>query len=181
MNYPRALQRTKFVSLTIVAIFVALVVGLTISPKSLIAKAKQELPKLMILDDPDKKKTEFAGDKGKTPFDHDQHIAYSTWQPQDKCVVCHHTNTNKLTEALEEEVTKCGVCHKLEETICDIEGTNEDKKFKGLTAIKSEEAFHGDESVIGCIGCHKQRSKEPIGCKQCHTDLDTIEYQYKKK
>jgi Class III cytochrome C family len=145
------------------------------------AKPKQELPKLMILDDPDKKKTEFAGDKGKTPFDHDQHIAYSSWQPQDKCVVCHHTNTNKLTEAIEEEVLKCGVCHKLEETTCEIEGTNEDKKFKGLKSINSEEAFHGKDSLIGCIGCHKERSKEPVGCKECHNGEDTIEYKYKKK
>jgi hypothetical protein len=126
------------------------------------AQEKQSLPGKMVLDDPEHKMTVNAGDKGKTPFDHAQHSA------KDKCVTCHHTNTEKLTSAIEQPVMKCAVCHKKDESTCQVEGTREGKTFKGKTAQSSEEAFHGKESLVGCIGCHKQKEQNPRTCTQCH-------------
>lgn len=128
------------------------------------------MPGKMVLDDEDAGVTMYAGDKGKVDFDHDQHAALDT------CVTCHHTNTNKLTKAVEEDVMKCAVCHKDEETECETEGTNEDRKFKGKTAISSEDAFHGTGSpdrLAGCIDCHKARKDKPKAqaftkCAECH-------------
>ncbi|MBX7223954.1 MAG: cytochrome c family protein [Blastocatellia bacterium] len=137
-------------------------------------KGSRKMPGKMVLDDPDNKVTENAGDKGKTPFDHDQHVALDT------CVTCHHTNTKKLTKAVEEDVLKCGACHKAEESTCELEGTNEDRKFKGKTALDSQTAFHGKseaggDRLAGCIDCHKARAekfpkaKAVTTCKQCHS------------
>jgi hypothetical protein len=108
---------------------------------------KQPLPGKMVLDDPDNNNTENAGTQGKTPFDHEQHVA------KDKCVTCHHTNSEKLTSAMEEEVKKCGACHTKE-------GTEK--------VINSKKAFHGKGTLIGCEGCHEDRSIEPMGCGSCH-------------
>lgn len=127
------------------------------------------MPTKMVLDDPEAKVSEFAGDKGKTPFDHDQHVA------KDSCVTCHHTNTKKLTKAVEEEVRKCTECHKADDSVTDLEGTNEDFKFKGKNALNSKDAYHGsgnetndNTKLAGCITCHKARDQKPIGCNDCH-------------
>ncbi len=55
---------------------------------------------------------------------------------------------------------KCSMCHKAGEGTCAVEGTREGQTFKGKTAMKSEDAFHGKGTLIGCIGCHKQRNEE---------------------
>lgn len=181
MEEDKSMNKIRYIKGVLVMLFAitALLAFLPDAGKAF--KPSKTMPKLLVLDDPANKVSEYAGDKGKTPFDHEQHIKYSQYQPQDKCVVCHHTNSKNLTEAVEEDVLKCSVCHKGEETTNEIEGTNEDKKFKGLAAINAEDAYHGNDSVIGCIGCHKERDIEPKGCKECHTDSDTIEYKYKKK
>jgi len=127
------------------------------------AQEKQKLPGKMVLDDPGQKMTIFAGDKGKTPFDHEQHSA------KDSCVTCHHTNTEKLTKAIEQPVQKCATCHKADEEVCTVEGTREGKTFKGKTALSSKEAFHGKDSLVGCIGCHNARNQEPKKCNDCHS------------
>jgi hypothetical protein len=173
-------QRRLVKGTIVIAMAIVALLAFWVPQPGAATKASKTMPTLVVMDDPDKKNTEFAGDYGKAPFDHDQHIAYSSYTPQDSCVVCHHTNAKTLTKAVEEEVLKCGACHKAEETTNELEGTNEDKKFKGLKAISSEEAFHGKESLIGCIGCHKERDKKPTSCKECHTGEDTITYQYKK-
>lgn len=139
---------------------------------SLIKAFSREMPSILILDD----KTEFAGDKGKTPFDHDQHIST---RANTTCVTCHHTNSNKLSIAIEEDVPKCNSCHKDSETPSTFKGTNESKDFLGKMAMTSEEAFHGRGSDIGCIGCHSNRGIEPIGCGDCHTKKDTVDYVIK--
>jgi hypothetical protein len=139
------------------------------------AEPGKTMPVQMVLDDVDKKMTENAGDYGKVPFDHDQHVA------KDSCVTCHHTNSKKLTVAMEEEVSKCAVCHAKDDSkVNEIEGTNEDKKFKGVEAMNSKDAFHGDGSIAGCIGCHKERDIKPVSCKVCHTGEEKVNYQYKK-
>jgi hypothetical protein len=160
--------------------------------QNLLAAAKpftKAIPNMIVFDDPEKKTTEFAGDYGKAPFDHVQHENYKEFSPQDKCVVCHHTNKDTLVRnadgSASEEVDKCGRCHKAEETTCDVDAitvgtTNAGKSTKGLTAINSEESIHGKDFIIGCIGCHKERDKQPTSCKECHTGSDTIEYKYKK-
>lgn len=139
------------------------------------APAKATMPDFIVLDDAEHMRSEFAGDTGKTPFDHDQHVK------KDSCVTCHHTNSKKLTAAMEEDVQKCATCHKATAGPSELEGTNEDKKFKGKEAMDSENAFHGKDSLVGCIGCHQKRTIEPVACKKCHTGEDTIEYKYKKK
>ena len=108
---------------------------------------KQPMPGKMVLDDPDNKNTENAGLKGKTPFDHEKHVA------KDTCATCHHTNSAKLTSAMEEDVKKCGACHTKD-------GTEK--------ANNSEDAFHGSGTLIGCRGCHDKRKIEPIKCDSCH-------------
>ncbi len=134
--------------------------------------AKQTLPGKMVFDDLEKKFTIYAGDKGKAPFDHAQHVRVK----EDKCVTCHHTNSTKLTEAMEEPVAKCSVCHKLEETVSQVEGTREGQTFKGKKSMNSEDAFHGgprgSETIVGCIGCHKERDIQPKTCNRCHSGLD---------
>jgi hypothetical protein len=147
------------------------------------------IPAIVVMDNPEKKQSENAGDYGKAPFDHVQHENYKEHSPQDKCVVCHHTNKETLVRSADgsasEEVDKCQKCHKAEDTTCEFDNitlgtTNAGKSTKGLNAIRSEEAFHGKEYLIGCIGCHKERDKKPTSCKECHTGGDTIEYKYKK-
>lgn len=140
----------------------------TVAPEDA-PKGSRTMPGKLTLDDPDKGVTEFAGDKGKVPFDHDQHAALDT------CVTCHHTNSKKLTKAVEEDVQKCVLCHKDEEKPCEFEGTNEDAKFKGKDAPDSQTAYHGKGSgLVGCIDCHKTRKdKFPkaaavIKCAECH-------------
>lgn len=133
---------------------------------------KQTLPGKMVFDDQARNFTIYAGDKGKTPFDHAQHVAVK----EDKCVTCHHTNSEKLTAAMEETVSKCAACHKREETVCELEGTRAGMTFKGKKAMNSEDAFHGgprgSETIIGCIGCHKERDIRPKTCNQCHSGQD---------
>ncbi|MBL8152068.1 MAG: cytochrome c3 family protein [Blastocatellia bacterium] len=143
------------------------------------AAMSKTMPGKMVLDDPDKQVTEFAGDYGKVPFDHQQHVdakPVSGQGAKESCVTCHHTNTKKLTEAVEEDVLKCTVCHKGEETTNEIDGTNEDKKFKGLKSVNSEEAYHGNKKQVdhpntanaGCIACHNTMDQKPKSCKECH-------------
>lgn len=127
------------------------------------AQEKQTLPGKLVLDDPEKKMSEFAGDRGKTPFDHEQHVG------KDTCVTCHHTNSEKLTKAMEEAVPKCTACHKADDGPAPIEGTREGMTFKGKTAINAKDAYHGNDSIVGCIGCHKERSISPTRCAECHS------------
>src|SRR2546430_11579667 len=82
-------------------------------------QSKQAVPSKMVFDDPERKFTIYAGDKGKASFDHQQHAA------KDSCVTCHHTNSEKLTKALEQPVIKCATCHKAEEEVCAVEGSRE--------------------------------------------------------
>ncbi len=129
---------------------------------------KQTLPGKMVFDDPGRKFTAFAGDKGKAPFDHAQHARVKG----DTCGLCHHTNSEKLTEKMEEPVPKCAACHKAEESVSELEGTRAGKTFKGKKAMNSEDAFHGgprgEETIVGCIGCHKERNIDPKRCNNCH-------------
>jgi|GEM_PF-275419 len=128
------------------------------------AQAKQTLPGKMVFDNPDPKNkyTIYAGDKGKVDFDHEQHAK------KDTCVTCHHTNSEKLTRAIEQPVMKCTTCHKAKEEVNQLEGSREGVPFKGRSASSSKDAFHGDKSLVGCIGCHKAREQEPSGCTTCH-------------
>jgi hypothetical protein len=132
-------------------------------------QSTQKLPGKMVLDDPVSKTTVYSGDKGKAEFDHDQHVA------KDACVTCHHTNSEKLTKALEQPVMKCATCHKAEDDICTVEDSREGMTFKGKMAWKSEFAFHGKDrpvsktSIIGCIGCHEQRNQNLTSCGRCHS------------
>jgi hypothetical protein len=125
-------------------------------------QSKQTLPGKMVFDDPAHNFTVNAGDKGVAPFDHAPHAA------KDTCVTCHHTNSEKLTSALEQPVMRCAVCHKAKEETCSVEGSREGKTFKGRMAAKSEDAFHGKDSIVGCIGCHKERDQIPKACATCH-------------
>lgn len=135
----------------------------------------RSLPSIIVLDDPNIPNSAFAGDKGKTPFDHNQHISE---RAKITCVTCHHTNSNTLTVKLEEDVLKCAVCHQADDTTCTIEGTNENNKFKGKLAINAKEAYHGqgEKDDAGCISCHKSRNIEPTSCTTCHTNNDNVEY-----
>jgi len=165
----------RSIKFALVAIFAVVAVFAIFKPEiGTAAGPTKVMPTLLVMDDSDKKQSENAGSFGKAPFDHDQHVA------KDSCVTCHHTNSKKLTKAVEEEVQKCAVCHKADESKCETEGTNEDKKFKDLTALGSKEAFHGDDSLVGCLGCHKERNIEPVSCKACHTGEEKVEYKYKK-
>ena len=146
------------------------------------------IPETRVMDDPEKKNTENAGDYGKAPFDHVQHEKLKTFTPQDKCIICHHTNKDTLVRnadgSASEDVDRCTHCHKAEDSACDhdhitLGTTNAGKSTKGLNAIRSEEAFHGKDYLIGCIGCHKERDKKPTSCKECHTNGETVEYKYK--
>jgi hypothetical protein len=145
------------------------------------------IPTVRVFDDPDNKTSENAGDYGKAPFDHAQHEKYKTFQ-EDKCVVCHHTNKETLVRnadgSASEEVDKCSKCHKADDSTCEFDNTtykttNAGKSTKGLSAQASKDAYHGNDYVIGCIGCHKQRDKKPTTCKECHTDKTTVDYKYK--
>lgn len=135
----------------------------------------RSLPSIIVLDNPDIPNSAFAGEQGKTPFDHDQHISE---RAKTTCVTCHHTNSNSLTIKLEEDVLKCAVCHQESDTTCTIEGTNEDNKFKGKQAINAKLAYHGQGSKddAGCISCHNSRSIEPTTCNSCHTGENSVEY-----
>lgn len=131
----------------------------------------------IILDDPDKKRSSAAGDKGITYFNHEHHAFPKRYAKyKDSCVICHHTNTKSLTKAMEEGVRRCDDCHKTDDSTCEFEGTNEDVKFKGKNALNAKDAYHGtgDESkpnskLAGCITCHKDRDIFPTGCNECHS------------
>src|SRR5437773_11436470 len=99
------------------------------------------IPTIRVLDDPDKKTSDFAGDFGKAPFDHVQHEKFKQFTPQDKCVVCHHTNKDTLVRnadgSASDEVEKCATCHKAEDSPCELDRvtvgtTNNVKNTKGL-------------------------------------------------
>lgn len=115
----------------------------------------------------------FGERKGKTPFDHDQHIST---RANTTCVTCHHTNSKDLSVLVEEDVAKCATCHKEDDTVCEIEAVDKTKKIVGKKAIGFKDAFHGDTSEVGCIGCHEKRNIEPKRCDNCHTDADVVEY-----
>ena len=163
-------KRKRIIQGVLVAIFACIALVTLIYPQLGVAAhpVNKTMPTKLMLDDPDAKHSDFAGDKGKTPFDHDQHVA------KDSCVTCHHTNTKNLTKAIEEEVRKCTECHKAEDGNTELEGTNEDQKFKGKSAINSKDAYHGtgtdnkNQALAGCITCHKVRNIPPLGCNDCH-------------
>jgi hypothetical protein len=185
-------QKRRLIKGALVGIFVTIAVLAICVPNPGAAtkpSPSKEIPGVRVMDDPDKKNSEFASDYGKVPFDHSQHEKYSTFSPQDKCVVCHHTNTEDLVRnadgSASAEVERCAKCHKADDSACDEEHTtykttNAGKSTKGLNAIKSEDSFHGKDYIIGCIGCHKERDKKPTSCKECHTGEDTVQYKYKK-
>lgn len=153
--------------------------------------ASTKMPGKMVFDNtesdpPFSKYAGYRDDKGKAPFDHQQHIDYKG----STCVVCHHTNSKTLVvkengEA-SEPVMKCTVCHTDENMKpSPVEGTNEDHKFKGVPAIEAMEAYHGvDDSKnpageAGCITCHRALAKEfpkagkVLSCNSCHTGQDS--------
>lgn len=153
--------------------------------------ASTTMPGKMVFDNtesdpPFSKYAGYRDDKGKAPFDHQQHIDYKG----STCVVCHHTNSKTLAvkengEA-SEPVMKCTVCHTDENMRpSPVEGTNEDHKFKGVPAIEAMEAYHGVDNSknpageAGCITCHKALAKEfpkagkVTSCSSCHTGQDS--------
>ncbi|MBI4854420.1 MAG: cytochrome c3 family protein [Acidobacteria bacterium] len=170
-------NKIKNIKFSIIILFSFLFIILFILPNinlSLTKAFSKVMPSIIILDDPDNKNSPYAkGEKPKAPFDHDQHIST---RANTTCVTCHHTNSNDLSIAIEEDVPKCTTCHTDEETTCKIKGTNAGKDFSGKTAIEAEKAFHGRGSDIGCIGCHDNRGIEPKGCLACHTGKDTVDY-----
>ncbi|MBL8151907.1 MAG: cytochrome c3 family protein, partial [Blastocatellia bacterium] len=104
-------------------------------PQPSAVTTSKTMPGKMVLDDPDRQVTKFAGNQGKVRFDHQQHVdakPVSGQGAKESCVTCHHTNSKTLTEAVKEEVLKCTECHKDKEATNEIDGTNEDKKFKDL-------------------------------------------------
>ncbi|MCS7080581.1 MAG: cytochrome c family protein [Chloracidobacterium sp.] len=153
--------------------------------------ASTKMPGKMVFDNtesdpPFSKYAGYRDDKGKAPFDHQQHVDYKG----STCVVCHHTNSKTLAVkedgAASEPVMKCTVCHTDENMKpSPVEGTNEDHKFKGVPAIEAMEAYHGVDnsknpaSEAGCITCHKRLAKEfpkagqVISCNSCHTGKDS--------
>lgn len=121
-------------------------------------ETRQQLPGKMVFDDPDSTppRSPFASDKGKTPFDHGQHVAYDG----STCVTCHHTNSAKLTQALEEPVQTCTTCHKEESEVCVVPPYT---KEQNKTATDWVSAFHGptkdtstSAGAAGCMSCHRQ-------------------------
>lgn len=127
--------------------------------------AKPIMPGKLMLDDEENKHSPWAGVRGKVPFDHDQH---ALGPKADTCVTCHHTNSTKLAKDSEEAVLKCSVCHTDDDIKNTIEGTNENKKFIDLMAISAKKAYHGNKSLVGCIGCHEQKHQTPLDCDSCH-------------
>ena len=67
------------------------------------------------------------------------HTAHEKVVPS--CQKCHHKDASSAEQ-------KCSKCH-------TIEGTKE--------VSKAKDAFHKQ-----CIGCHKEMSKGPKSCKECH-------------
>ncbi|QUV83195.1 cytochrome c3 family protein [Chloracidobacterium sp. D] len=136
-------------------------------------------------DPPFSKYAGYKDDKGKAPFDHQQHVDYEG----STCVVCHHTNSKTLVakgDVASEPVMKCTVCHTDQDMApSPVEGTNEDHKFKGVPAVEAETAYHGVDnsrsaaSEAGCITCHKRLEKEfpkagkVVSCSSCHTGQDS--------
>lgn len=169
-------KKIKNVKFGVIIAFSFLFILLFVLPNinlSLTKAFSREMPSILILDDQEGENSQFAGDKGKTPFDHDQHIST---RAKTTCVTCHHTNSNKLSIAVEEDVPKCTSCHTDSETPSKSKGTNENKDFLGKMAITAEEAFHGRDSDIGCIGCHTNRKIDPLSCNGCHTKKNTVDY-----
>jgi hypothetical protein len=149
-------------------------------PGATAARPAQAMPKVIVLDDKENHNSKYAGFKGnqgKAPFDHEQHV-----DKEKSCAICHHTNSDKLTTKLEEEVLKCSVCHTdADEVETTVASLNADERYKkGTPARNIKLAFHGDGGIAGCIDCHREREVKPIGCDDCHTKSDKIEYQYKK-
>ena len=183
-------QKRKLKGTLVTAFAILALLGLCVQRPGAATKPSptKVIPGIRVFDDPDKKVSEFAGDYGKAPFDHEQHEHYKTFTPQDKCFVCHHTNKDTLVRnadgSASEEVDKCSKCHKAEDSACEFDNitvgtTNAGKSVKGLNALASQESFHGKDYVLGCIGCHKQRDKKPTSCKECHTNGEKVEYKYK--
>jgi hypothetical protein len=169
-------NKIKNIKLILATIFSFLFVISFVLPNTklnLVRAFSRAMPSILILDDSDSGNSPFAGDKGKTPFDHDQHIST---RANTTCVTCHHTNSNDLSVAIEEDVPKCTSCHTKDSSPSTSKGTNQNKDFLGKIAISSEEAFHGKGSDIGCIGCHDNRGIEPRTCKDCHSGEDKVNY-----
>lgn len=176
------LNRTKIIkgALTLTFAFVALLIFAYPKLSAAILDEFKEYPTgdkaKMILDDPEKKRSSAAGDKGITYFNHEHH-AFPKRHPQykDSCIVCHHTNSKNLTKAMEEGVRRCDDCHKTDDSTCEFEGTNDERKFKGLNALNAKDAYHGTDrddpnfKLAGCINCHKERDIFPVGCNECHS------------
>ncbi len=152
--------------------------------------AGTKMPGKMVFDNtesdpPFSKYAGYKDDKGKAPFDHQQHVDYQG----STCVVCHHTNSKTLVAVdgvASEPVMKCTVCHTDEDLKpSPVEGTHEDYKFKGVPAVEAITAYHGEESSTssaseaGCITCHKRLEREfpkagkVVSCNSCHTGQDS--------
>jgi|AFSR01.1.fsa_nt_gi hypothetical protein len=136
-------------------------------------------------DPPFSKYAGYKEDRGKAPFDHQQHVEYEG----STCVVCHHTNSKTLVAndgVASELVMRCTVCHTDQDKApSPVEGTNEDHKFKDVPAVEAEAAYHGIDnsqspaSEAGCITCHKRLEKafpkagKVVSCSSCHTGQDS--------
>jgi hypothetical protein len=171
-----AAKKKVLIKIALLAIF-ATISLMAFPPKlSLLAKASKNMPSKFTLDDESGKHSPYFGDQGKVPFDHDKHIA-----KEEKCVTCHHTNSDTLSKAVEEEVRKCSDCHRNEPSTCDLDDVSKTKPCKGKKDVRTaKEAYHGDNSILGCIGCHRDRIKKsptncadcPTSCANCHTNED---------
>lgn len=170
------IKKIKFMLITIFSCLFMICFVLPNINLSLTKAFSRVMPSILVLDnsdDPKNKNSSFAGDRGKTPFDHDQHIST---RAKTTCVTCHHTNSNSLSVAIEEDVPKCTTCHIENDSTCEIKGSNDSKNFTGLVAVSTQSAFHGKTSDIGCIGCHENRGIDPRRCDDCHTGADKVNY-----
>jgi hypothetical protein len=171
-----------------------------LTAKKEVKDRSKDIPGKMVFDDTESepKFTRYAGykeDKGKTPFDHQQHVDYDG----SKCVTCHHTNdaTKVFKEmgkpnnaVIGEDVMKCTVCHIDKDQPAPEEGTYKGLTFKGKMALEAEIAYHGSDKgkgkgpntdEAGCITCHElpaiknkfPKAAKVIGCTECHTGKDS--------
>lgn len=80
-------------------------------------------------------------------FDHAEHVKRAA-----KCETCHHTNKG-LTAQSDKDVKKCSSCHL---------NPKDDAPSMSEMSLKTN-PFH-----VLCVSCHKEKSKGPTVCKECH-------------
>lgn len=98
---------------------------------------------------PDEVVIDAAKDKrAAVTFPHAEHV-----ENVDSCVTCHHTSEG-LTASSGQEVESCAACH-LDPESADVPGMRE-------MSLKKN-PFH-----MTCIDCHKEQTKGPTKCDDCH-------------